>query len=73
MDSNDLKVELIYYQTGTTERPGGQQAGIPAAMVRVTHIPTSIMAQCGEARSQHHNKLIATSMVEYALVELGYI
>jgi protein subunit release factor A len=42
-------------------------------MVRVTHIPTGIMAQCGEATSQHRNKLIATAMVEYALVELGYI
>jgi protein subunit release factor A len=73
MNSNDLKVELIYYQTGTTERPGGQQAGVPSSMVRVTHIPTGIMAQCGEATSQHRNKLIATSMVEYALVELGYI
>lgn len=73
IDDTDLKIEIIYAQTGTIERPGGQHAGSPATMVRVTHTPTDIMAQCGEARSQFRNKQIATAMVEYALVELGYL
>lgn len=70
---DDLKIEVIYTQTGTTERPGGQQAGLPASMIRVTHTPTGIMAQCGEQLSQHKNKQIAIGMIEYALVELGYL
>jgi hypothetical protein len=28
---DDCIVERIYHQTGTTQRPGGQQAGIPAS------------------------------------------
>ena len=45
---DDCIVERIYLQTGTTERPGGQQAGIPATAVRITHEPTGTMAQFGE-------------------------
>ena len=71
-DRAGLKVELIYIQTGTTERPGGQQAGMPATAVRVTHEPTGIMAQVGERRSQHANRKLAGEMIEWALADLGY-
>lgn len=69
----DCKVELIYVATGTTQRPGGQHAGSPATSVRVTHIPTGIMAQ-GEMgyHSQHKAKKIAFEMVEWGLMEFGY-
>ncbi len=67
IDAALLKIELIYRQTGTTERPGGQQAGAPAADVRITHIPSGIMAQCGACRSQYKNKMIAMEMIEAAL------
>jgi peptide chain release factor 1 len=67
MSTDDLQIELIYMQTGTTERPGGQQAGAPATAVRVTHLPTLTMAQCGIHRSQHRNKQTAMEMLEWAL------
>ena len=70
--SDDFKIELIYRQTGTTQSPGGQHAGTPAHDVRVTHIPTNIMAQCGEHRSQHKNKQTALEMIEWALEACGY-
>lgn len=63
----DLKIELIYMQTGTNESPGGQQAGSPATAVRATHIPTLTMAQCGLFQSQHKNKKVAMEMLEWAL------
>lgn len=65
------KIEVIYRGTGTTQSPGGQHAGSPPSDVRVTHLHTGIMAQCGEARSQHKNKQIAMEMVEWALASLG--
>ena len=68
----DLKKEVIYQQTGTTKRPGGQQAGTPASDVRVTHIPSGIMAQSGYARSQHRNVLICMEMIEAALTSEYY-
>jgi len=66
-------IERIYLQTGTTERPGGQQAGIPATAVRITHEPTGTMAQFGERSCEHENKRIAMSMIEYALIEAKWI
>ena len=70
MTEDDFKIEIIYTSTGTTERPGGQQAGMPSTEVRVTHIPTGLMAQCGIYRSRHKNKQIAMSMIEWGLAEI---
>ena len=72
MDGEAFRIELIYRQTGTTQSPGGQHAGSPAADVRVTHLPTGIMAQCGESRSQHQNRKVAMEMVEWALASFGF-
>jgi protein subunit release factor A len=66
----DLDIQLVYEQTGTTTPPGGQHAGMPATAVRVVHIPTGIVAQCGAHRSTHKNKTIALEMIEFALLSL---
>ena len=68
---DECKIELIHWQTGTTERPGGQQAGMPATLVRVTHLPTKIMAQFGGERSLHRNKQVALEMLEWGLLKAG--
>ena len=67
VDEDLLKTELIYTQTGTTTPPGGQHAGSPRTEIRVTHIPSGIIAQCGASRSQHKNKMVAVEMIEAAL------
>ena len=66
-DPADWLIERIYEQTGTTQHPGGQQAGTPAYAIRVTHKPTGIMAQCSTQRSDFGNKRIAREMIEWAL------
>lgn len=68
--SDDYRIELIYNDTGTTQRPGGQHAGGPATSVRITHVPTGLMAQCSE-RSQHRARKVAMAMLEYGLLEMG--
>jgi peptide chain release factor 2 len=67
IDPSLLRIEIIYLQTGTTEYPGGQHAGTPASKIRITHIPTDIVAECGVSRSNHKNKTIAIGMIEAAL------
>lgn len=67
----DYRVDVIYTQTGTTNRPGGQHAGSPATEIRVTHLPTCLMAQCGWHRSPHRNRLTAVQMIEWGLAEIG--
>ena len=70
MNLDDLKIESLYTQTRSTNRPGGQHAGSPAMFVRVTHIPTDTVAECGFERSQFKNKQVALAMIEMALIEM---
>ena len=72
MNLDDLKIESLYSQTRSTQSPGGQHAGSPPMFVRITHIPTYIVAECGFERSQFKNKKVAMCMIEMALAEIGY-
>ncbi len=55
----------------TISPKGGQYVGLPPQPVTVKHLPTGISATCSYERSQFKNKMIAMSMVEYGLLELG--
>ena len=70
MNLDDLKIESLYTQTRSTQYPGGQHAGSPSMFVRITHIPTDTVAECGFERSQFKNKQVAMAMIEMALVEM---
>ena len=70
MNLDDLKIESLYTQTRSTQYPGGQHAGSPSMFVRITHIPTDTVAECGFERSQFKNKPVAMAMIEMALVEM---
>ena len=66
-DEDEYKLEVIYVGTGTTTMPGGPYAGTPPSDIRITHIPTGLMAQCGIHRSRHKNRQTAMEMIEWAL------
>lgn len=51
---------------------GGQQVGLPSSGVRVTHLPTRLVATCECERSQAKNKAVCIAMLEYGLAELGW-
>ena len=42
--------------------PGGQQAGVRTG-VKITHLPTGLIAICETERSQHRNRQIAHDML----------
>jgi protein subunit release factor A len=46
---------------------GGQQVGSGPQGVKVTHLPTGVVACCDVGRSQHYNKVIALDMILAAL------
>lgn len=67
---DNYKIEVIYVETGTTKSPSGQVAGQHDTTIRITHIPTKLMAECGLYRSQHKNKQVAMEMIEWAILNI---